>query len=247
MNTGINDYVSTGTFGKKKIYYKFFNNNSSKNFIFFHGLYSSSFHHPKYEYLTKAILNHNLGNVLVYETSRRVYSFETNPYADIENNFAGKTFHDELSDVLEILKYARNNFFKQSDTYNFVGFSLGGTLSSYCIPMFNENISNIFLFGSGITTKGYDRPITNTYPDEKIILSNFDAYTGNLLLIQGSDDLTVPLIPARKIITESKKPRMKELQILKGIDHTFTKIHGIKEPEKLHEMIFKIIKSHIEQ
>ena len=238
--------LKRGSFGKKIIFYQFLKTNKNNNyFIFLHGTYGSSFK-KKYASIADKIIKNNLGNVLLYETSRKIYTFENeklvSDFEEYTKTFAGKTFKNELDDVRTIFDF----FIKELVTVrnpnlHLIGSSLGGTLASYLIKDYKKHIKSIILLGSGISTKGKNKPILSDYDKSQEILANFANFSGNLTLVQGTKDTIVPVEEARKIIFKSKNAKTKKLIILNGVDHTFKFINGVKKETELTDYIFKLI------
>jgi len=237
-----------GSFGKKIIYYRFKKLKDSNNYFFFlHGVYSTCLK-QKYFRLADRIITNNLGSAFLFESSRKVYSFESKlTFQQYLKTFQGKTFNDELQDVLNIFGYFFKNIIKNKKYARIIliGFSLGGTLGSFLLAKYADYIKGIILFGSGITTKGINRPITGSYPNKNILLTNFKTFKGGITLVQGSRDNVVPVLQARKIISESHGAWLRNLIILKGVDHTFSKVNGRDAEDKLRDTVFNIIKNNI--
>ena len=216
--------LSNGTFGTKELKFAFFNLNKKTTYIMAHGLYGSSYSDERYQDLVQKIIKSKLGNVFTYETSRLInFSKRNNLNFDhYQKAFLGKTFNDELIDVKKLFKYLVNNLLKKTQQQLVVvAFSLGGTISSFLLKQYKNKIKQIFLFGSGISTKAIHKPITSTYPQSTTVLDNFRNYPGEIYLIQGTNDIVVPLKPARKIITDTDQASKRILTIIKDIDHSF--------------------------
>lgn len=239
----IKGYIE-GVFGKKRNYYKILTPRKKSNlyFILFHGSYSSSYNSEKDEIIAKLIINENLGNVILYETSRQIYTFESSlPFEEYKNVFGPKTFQQELQDVKTLFQFFRKTFIKGNNLI-FVGFSLGGTLSSYFLPTYGKHIKKVFLFNSGITTKIKGSTYSH-YPNKEEILENFASYSGEIVLVQGRGDSVVPQDEATEILDIAKETSSTELIRLKGIDHSFRKIDGKLAISQIAEKIFEIIRS----
>lgn len=236
--------LKNGTFGRRELYFKeFYNPDSFDNYFFIHGAFDTTLKH-KYFNIAKKLNEDRKVNVFLFETSRKIYTFENKlNYKNYANTFSGKSFKDEIKDVQILFKYYLEKIKKNSKNFQIkiIGFSLGGTLSSFLIRNFNKYISDIFLFGSGITTKRKDWPILNSYPTKESILNNFSQFSGNLFLILGSKDNVIPTDESVRIVLESKKAQLKELKILKGVDHRFRKINGALAERKLENIIYKIL------
>jgi len=236
-----------GCFGKKKIYYKLlYGKKPSKNyFIFFHGSYSSSISNNKDAYISEYIIRKNLGNVLLYETSRQLYSFETHlSFQEYKLKFGRKTFQEEREDIQRLFTFFRTSLVHTSAPHiNFIGFSLGGTLMSYLLPTDKNHIKNIFLFGSGVTTKVKGSTYSG-YPKEDEILKNFKMYKGNVFLVRGAEDEVIDEADMFKIYKASMNAHSVQITKLQGIDHSFRKIHGKEAVARVaHKLAFYIATS----
>lgn len=240
-------YLHNGTFGQKKLYYRLLKTKVESNdyFILFHGSYGSSYSDSKYRSLEQRLLKDNLGNVFTYETSRNVYKKDfKGEFDEYQNTFLGKTFKDELKDVKILFDFFFNTFVhdKAKTKLHFIGFSIGGTISTFLIPKYDRYIRNVFLFGSGITTKFPDRPLNLSYPQKEKIISNLNQYHGNIFLIQGEEDNQVPLEPVRQAVLNLENTRLSSVIRLRGVDHSFRKIDGIEQTPKVNDRIFDILK-----
>ena len=182
----IKGYIEGVFWQKEKLLQNSYPKEKKQSLLYsFHGSYSSSYNSEKDEIIAKLIINENLGNVILYETSRQIYTFESSlPFEEYKNVFGPKTFQQELQDVKTLFQFFRKTFIKGNNLI-FVGFSLGGTLSSYFYqPM--ENILKVFLFNSGITTKIKGSTYSH-YPNKEEILENFASYSGEIVLVQGRE------------------------------------------------------------
>lgn len=236
-----------GVFGKKRNYYKILTprKKSNRYFIIFHGSFSSSYNSEKDEIIAKLIIKENLGNVILYETSRQTYTFESKlPFEEYKNSFGLKTYQQELQDVKILFNFFWKKIIKQKKDFQliFVGFSLGGTLSSYFLPRHGHNVKQVFLFNSGVTTKIKGSTYSH-YPKKKEVLTNFITYKGEIILVQGRGDTVVPQEEATQILEIAKEATSTELIRLKGIDHSFRKIDGIPAIPQIARKIFEIIRS----
>lgn len=242
----IKGYIE-GVFGKKRNYYKILapKKKNKRYFILFHGSFSSSYNSEKDEIIAKHIIKENLGNVILYETSRQTYTFEsTLPFEKYKNIIGPKTYQQELEDVKILFNFFWETIIKQNKESQliFIGFSLGGTLSSYFLPRYGHKIKKVFLFNSGVTTK-VKRSTYSHYPNKKEILTNFITYKGEIILVQGRGDSVVPQDEATEILDIAKETSSTELIRLKGIDHSFRKIDGKPAIPQIARKIFEIIRS----
>lgn len=149
-------------------------------------------------------------------------------YEEYSKTFDGKTFEDEWKDVEVIFKHFLNLRRIKINNVVLVGFSLGGTMGSFLVKKYPQ-IRSIFMFGSGVSTKRKMLPILSTYPKKEKILKNFSKYKGSVYLIQGENDDVVPQTDAREIINHADKAIIKEIIVLKNVDHQFNLKKGIKK------------------
>lgn len=238
------NYINSGYFGRKKIFYKFIGKNFSlkKRFFFLHGVFSTTLK-DKYFSLAEEIEKNKIGSVFLYETSRKIYSWESNlEFEKYEQTFKGKTFEDEKKDVEKAFKYFLKITSINDKNIVLVGFSLGGTLASFLLPKYGRLIRSLFLFGSGISTKRKELPVLSSYPPKDKILSNFKNFNGSIYLIQGEKDNVVPKEEGREILKVENNSFIKKNVILKNIDHQFFSVY---EEKKLFikEWIFQFIKN----
>lgn len=235
-----------GVFGKKRNYFKILTPRKENNryFILFHGSFSSSYNSEKDEIIAKLIIKENLGNVILYETSRDTYTFESKlSFEEYKSSFGPKTFRQELQDVKILFNFFWKKIIMQKKDFQliFVGFSLGGTLSSYFLPIYGRKVKQVFLFNSGVTTKVKGSTYSH-YPNKKEILANFITYKGEIILVQGRGDTVVPQEEATQILDIAKETTSTELICLKGIDHSFRKIDGIPAISQIARKIFEILR-----
>jgi len=231
--------IISGVFGEKKqkiIFYKV--NNFKHAFFFIHGLYGSCFQ-EKYFLLANRLLKNNF-SVFLFDRSR-IKGYKNNLDYKIKSHFfKGKSFEDEIEDTKIAFSFFLN-LLSKNHKVSIIGFSLGGTLSSFLIKDYQKYIKNIFLFGSGVTTKNNKRPVVNTYPKKETILKNFSMFKGKIILVQGTNDNVVPSEEAREIITNNKNLSfIRKLIILKDVDHQFKYLKN-RESKKINKTIVDIL------
>lgn len=223
-------YLNLGTFGKKKIFYELIGKqySSKRRFFFLHGAFTTTLK-DKYINLAKDITKQKMGSVFLYETSRKIYSWEyCLEFEKYERTFEGKTFEEEKKDVENAFKHFLKITAIKNKNIVLIGFSLGGTLASFLLPKYKNLIQSIYLFGSSISTKRKKLPILSSYPKKQSILNNFKNFSGNIYLIQGEKDDVVPITEAKKILVVAKKSILKKNIILKDVDHRFNLIKNNK-------------------
>lgn len=243
------NYIDSGIYGNKKIFYRLFGENLSHRlrFFFLHGVFSTTLK-EKYQLIARQIVKNKLGSVFLYETSRKINSWESKmEFYNYEKTFRGKTFLDEKNDVEIIF----DHFLKITSSTKkiniiLVGFSLGGTLASFLLPKYGSIIKSVFLFGSGITTKRKNLPILSTYPPKEKILQNFKNFKGSIYLIQGDKDNVVPTEEAKQILKIANQSLIKKNIILKNVDHQFNLISE-KKKKFIKNWIYHFIKNSISE
>lgn len=229
-----------GVFGNKLQEIFYFSGSINICYFFIHGLYGSC---SERKYFRLARKLNKLGyHVILFNRSRSPnYSVELS-FDEKKNFFIGKTFKDEIEDTKIAFNYSINNIIKKGQLINLVGFSLGGTLSSYLIENYKNYLNTIFLFGSGISSKNKERPIVSSYPSAKEIIKNFSRFQKTIVLIQGSKDVVVDIKEAREIIfSKQNNFSIRILIILEGVDHQFKTIFDKKATKLLEDKIFNIL------
>jgi pimeloyl-ACP methyl ester carboxylesterase len=239
------DNSISGSFGKKRIYYQYLESQTVTDIVvvFCHGVFSNSYNNQKYQRLAEEIVSASLGNVLLFESSRTTQSWEKgDSWEEYRNSFTGKTFEDERLDLFKIVDFIDTQTHGKKK-FVLIGSSLGGTLASFLLPLYKEKILGVVLLGSGITTKSPEQPILSTYPAKKIVLENYRHFMGFVTLVQGTLDTVVPRKEAQRIVTQKSPSPRRDLIILQGVDHTFSTINRKPEPEKIHTLLFDILKT----
>lgn len=237
--------IISGYFGKKFLYFKFFKDKSLiNNFFFAHGVFSSTLK-ERYLNLADLINKKKIGNVFLFESSRSIYTFESKINYDkyIENSFKGKSFYDEMSDFEVMFDEFKKKLSLQKSRIHIVGFSLGGTISTFLIKKYGNLIDNIFFFGSAVHTKRRYLPILSSYPEAKRLLANLSLFKGGVYMVQGTADDLVPQEDGLKILEASKDAKIRQHIILKGVDHRFRLIDGKPDEQKLIHTILTILKN----
>lgn len=240
--------LNVGTFGRKELYYTYIPSKKKSEvfYIFFHGSFSTTLKKRYFE-LAKRLTTKSIGNVFLFETSRSIPAFDTKATTDdfetYRATFNGKTFADELADMQTLFEFFMQKYVAKAKhpQVRIVGISLGGTISSFLIPTYNDVIADIFYLGSGITTKNREFSLIADYPSKTKLLKHFANYTGNITLIQGTADTIVPQEEARAIIFKSEKAKQRSLILLSGVDHRFLFINGEYKELELNQKIFNII------
>lgn len=240
--------LNHGTFGTKKLYYSYIPSKKKSDvfYIFFHGSFSTTLKKRYFE-LANKLTEESIGNVLLFETSRVIPAFDTKATTDdfekYRATFDGKTFADELADMQTLFAFFMKTYVAKAKhpKVRIVGISLGGTLSSFLIPDYKDVITDIFYLGSGVTTKNRSLSLIADYPTKAQLLKHFAAYTGNITLIQGTADTTVPQEEAREIIFAAEKAQQRTLILLSGVDHRFMFVNGEYKEEDLNQKLLEII------
>jgi predicted esterase len=208
--------------------------------LFFHGLFGTTIGScadgqikNSFEYFK----SNKLASVAMYQTSRHTERSKDVEFIEwAKESFEGKSFNDELSDVARALEQIL-----QSAKYTrllFVGFSLGGTLSTFFLEKYKPD--GVLMFGSSCMTNSHNVPIGSTYPKKEIILKNLENYPGILKIYQGTDDTVVPKEGALEMIKMAKNSSRRDFVILHKVDHRFLFRNNIRDTS-LDQDIFKEI------
>jgi len=234
-----------GTFGDKKVLFKYENKGLKRTFVLFHGVYTSSVNSNKHEILARKLIDNGMGNVFRLETSRANKDSVLNNWEEHVASFRGKTFVNELTDVKAAIKKLvdLDREIENNIKYVFIGYSLGGTLASYLLPLMGSKVEHVFLFGSGVTTKGLDKPILDSYPNKLDILRNYLNFHGGITLIQGTHDDIVPLKDAKEVLNVAEKASYRKHINVEGVDHTFKNLFGVPREEILTQWAYELIKN----
>lgn len=198
--------------------------------IFFHGLFSGSLDPltgAHIHTLSQRLAGANVASVGLYETSRNLLRDNREFMVWAKESFAGKTFEMEKQDVALALKELTH----ACPSYKrliFVGFSLGGTLSTYFLETYKPDA--VLMFGSGCTTRSKNVPIGSSYPAKQEILHNMKNYTGILKIFQGTHDVVVPKGGAMQIVRAAQSATRRDFIQLHGVDHRFMTRDGKPDP-----------------
>lgn len=227
------NYLTTGSFGEKKIPYRFDFSGEKGIIIFFHGLASSPFgsSETNHSWLFQYFRDQNY-SVAMYESSRNEPLPEL--LGDFEalkhHLFAKKTLTDEVIDAEEFVTFIfdqckKNHGESKTFSTHFVGFSLGGLIATLLTPLFDP--SSISLLGSSSHFSLPDNtPIIGSeiLPPEKLletVQAVASIYTGKVCLIRGSEDDTAPLKGSEKLFSCFSQANMKSFVHLMGVNHRF--------------------------
>ncbi len=214
--------------------------------IFFHGLFGGSIDplcSPEIHRLAERLIQDNICAVGLYETSRNLMRDDRDFIAWAKEAFAGKTFADEVHDV-EIALKELTNAFSEYKRLIFVGFSLGGTLSTYFLDTYHPDA--VLMFGSGCATRSKHMPIGSTYPPKSEILDNLKNYRGTLKIFQGTEDAVVPKGGAKQILRAATKAARRDFVQLGGVDHRFQMRYGTPDAT-LKDFLFKEVVLAVEE
>lgn len=212
--------------------------------IFVHGLYGvfdPTENTDKVNLLVKKLIGGNISHCLNYNSSRDFQFGHGTDYDKRREAFKEKTFLQELDDLKTVVQWIINNSekafgIKKIDLFiNIHGNSLGGTLA-ILLEDFFPMIRKISLCGSGCGTNGSSKPILSTFFEEKVILDSISQFTGDLLLLQGGEDTTVPLESGLKILEHVVNAKNSHI-LVPGANHNFSKINGLENIEAKNQFI----------
>lgn len=190
-----------------------------------HGVYGlSGDKGSKSKKLAEEVSKKGLANVVLVNSSRDWKVFDNNNWDKVKKSFEDKTFDQELQDV----KDAFDMIIDQSEILFgiapnklkifVIGNSLGGTIAT-CLNEYFEYIPKIVVAGSGTRT------VFASKLTEDDILKSAAKYKGEILLLQGSKDETVPLAAGEALMAGYRNAKTKK-QMIEGANHNFSKING---------------------
>lgn len=158
-----------------------------------------------------------------------LYADTGNPYSK-SKLLGNKILKEEADDIIFsiqlILDQSDKLFGIQKEKLRFyiVANSVGGTIISTLKDYF-KYFDKIVLCGSGTGSSSSTKPILSTCPPEKVILSSAEAFTGQVLFLQGDKDDVVPLEAQDKLLGSYKNAKAQKI-VIKGANHSFSKIDG---------------------
>ncbi len=208
--------------------------------IFFHGLFGGSLDplcSPEIHALSERLVAEKIVTVGLYETSRNCLRDGRDFFVWGKEAFAGKTFSDEVNDVGIALKKITSAFPSYKKLV-FVGFSLGGTLSTYFLDAYHPDA--VVMFGSGCTTRNKHVPIGSTYPPKQEIFNNLKNFAGTIKIYQGTKDTIVPKGGAKQMLHAATHAIRRDFIQLCGVDHQFQLRDG-KPDKTLRDVLFQEI------
>ncbi len=209
-----------------KVFIKKSNKKTSNILINIHGLYGMSGDSgSKSKKLAEIVTKKGLANAVLFNSSRDWSIFpEDGTWEKQKKAFEGKTFDQELQDVKDTIDLLIDQSLylfgiKQEKLRFFiVGNSLGGTLAT-CLDDYFKYTEKIVLAGPGTRTV-FPSDLT-----EKQILNKARKFKGEVMLLQGSKDETVPLEAGTLLLFNYKNAKTVK-QIIEGANHSFSKING---------------------
>lgn len=224
-----NKFEIEGSFGNKKIPVHIFKaSNSSNILINIHGTYGDMYSgSQKYLRFAKAISESSVANVILYQSSRYSSSNKKLSYEEKQSLFKGKTFQDEMDDLLYVIKHIttnKNSLFDNDVTgLHLNGNSLGGILAFLASTYYN--VSSINTVGTGVRLVPKDIPILSTYPDLELIKSVLSKFSGRFLMNYGTHDNVFDQGSFDYLyshVTNAEKRFIKYV----GVDHTFKLLYN---------------------
>lgn len=203
---------------------------TDKVFINVHGLYGMSGDNgSKSKLVGNKILKQNLANVVHFSSSR-----DWNIYDDSDREksmlaFKEKTFAQERQDLIDTIdllsNFSNDLFHSKKVKFYIVANSIGGTITSSISERFNL-IDKIVLCGSGTGASSPTKPILSTYPTKEFIKESASNFKGDVMLLQGSKDDTVPLFSQDELITSYTNALKNKKKVINGANHNFSSIDG---------------------
>lgn len=203
-----------------------------------YGVFSITETGDKINLLSEKLIVDNISHCVSYNSSRDFSFTSETEYEERMKAFVEKTFEQELDDLKKVVSWVTDNSKKifgiEKDVLilNIHGNSIGGTLS-ILLKEFFQKIRKISLCGSGCGTNGSTKPILSSHLAENIILDSVKTFTGELFLLQGSEDTKVPKESGLKILKGASLAKITHVTV-PGANHNFSKMYGVdnKEAEK---------------
>lgn len=205
---------------------------TNKVFISLHGIYGiSGDEGSKSELLGKKILEQGLAHVVQYSSSRNWSVYSEDTFEQKIEAFKEKTFQEEqkdFHDTLDLLLEHSSELFaveKNGVRFFLIGNSLGGTMITTLGKKF-EYVDKVCLCGSGSGSGNSSKPILSTYEGLDYFDHSASEFTGDVLLLQGENDETVPLWSGERLLQCYSNATNKKRIVLKGLNHNFSNING---------------------
>lgn len=202
---------------------------TDKVFINIHGLYGlSGDKGSKSRLLGKTILNKNIANVVQYSSSRNWNIYDDADREKSMLSFKHKTFNEERQDLIDtidlLITNSKDLFLSKNIRFFIVANSLGGTIISSLSERF-QYIEKIVLCGSGTGASSSTKPILSTYPSKELIKNSASQFKGEVMLLQGSKDETVPLFSQDELISSYTSSTKNIKKVIEGANHNFSSIN----------------------
>jgi dienelactone hydrolase len=197
------------------------NHKTSNVLVNIHGSYGQSGDKgSKSKELGDLITKNGLAHSVMFNSSRDWTLVHDDDRETMKKAFGEKSFDQELQDLkdtLDLIIDQSHYLFdipKNKIKIFAVGNSLGGTLVT-CLDDYFNYITKIVLAGSGTRTV-----FTSDLTEEKI-LANAAKFKGQVLLLQGNLDDTVPLTAGEKLLSGYKNAK-KSKMVIEGANHNFS-------------------------
>lgn len=206
--------------------------NTNKVCINLHGIYGiSGDKQSKSELLGNEILKEGIGHIVQYNSSRNWSVYSEDTFEQKVEAFKEKTFQEEqkdFHDTLDLLLEQSKELFgleKNDVSFFLIGNSLGGTMITTLGEKF-QYVNKVCLCGSGSGSGNSSKPILSTYESLDYFDQSASEFNGDVLLLQGSNDETVPLWSGERLLQCYSNAKSKQHIVLEGHNHNFSAIYG---------------------
>jgi dipeptidyl aminopeptidase/acylaminoacyl peptidase len=142
---------------------------------------------------------------------------------------------EQSEDLSAVIDAVRELEFVDNENLFLLGSSMGGCVSAVTVLEHNDDIRGLIL----------QYPAINLRPDAMVTDSKYDAakYTGNVLILQGTDDTIVPLSMSEELTDHYNTTREDhaELIIYEGQPHVFNGKYKVQAAKDTYKFIKEII------
>lgn len=229
--------TSSGTFGTQVQKIELFlSPRSERLIIFFHGCCGGPYDITPtfYQEIAPKIAEKKIANTAFFQSSRKLQkhllpAHEINDYETfVTRAFGGKTLQNEIDDANIAIQTIIDKLQENEITYKeiiFVGFSLGGIVSSILSEKFKPK--HLYLFGSAsqFVVPSY-LPIIGQGMKTKNLYKKTNSYRGLVSLIRGTEDNTSSQAAAVQLFESFTNAKEKRYIEWLGVDHRFKQLHG---------------------
>jgi hypothetical protein len=201
-----------GSFGDRQIAVRTVVGASSTVVINIHGAYGEGFS-QKYN----ALAGHcaRAGTTCVFYRSSRLPGLSAHPtFDERRNQFLGKTFEDEVSDLRRVIEWTLTSAGAASEDFNIIlnGNSLGGMLA--------------FTVGTGLWLRAPDGGLLQSIPAPTILKDTIAEFRGGFIMHRGLLDDVFEKVAFDELFHTAVSCSWKRRYDYEGVDHPFNTLSG---------------------